>query len=38
VRFASAGRFARSTAGRIEARKEVRQEDDDDREGHLKSS
>jgi hypothetical protein len=40
VRFASAGRFARSTAGRVEGRREVREEEDDggEGEGHFKSS
>jgi protein SFI1 len=36
VRFASAGRFARSTAGRTEVRKE--EDGDGDGEGHFKSS
>jgi hypothetical protein len=38
VRFASAGRFARSTAGRVEGRREGRKEDNNDGEGHFKSS
>lgn len=39
VRFASAGRFARSTAGRIQGRREAEEEDDDDEgQGHFKSS
>jgi protein SFI1 len=39
VRFASAGRFARSTKGRVEVRREVGQQADvGDGEGHFKSS
>ena len=36
VRFASANRFARSTAGRVQGRREI--EEDDEGEGHFKSS
>jgi protein SFI1 len=38
VRFASAGRFARSTLGRSEIRRDVEEEEDGDGEGHFKSS